>query len=139
MSLTAILLIAHGSRQPLANDDLYQLATRIAERGEYPIVEPCFLELAEPDIATGGARCVAHRCDVRAGLRHFPAGGVFAIPRHALAHRVFEQREPRRIHAHVHVRSAQENKTPGKRRAKPAAHYATPVFDGGCSRAVQQK
>ena len=55
MAQTAVLLIAHGSRHAPANDDLHQLAARFAGRGDYPIVEPCFLELAEPDIATGGA------------------------------------------------------------------------------------
>ncbi|MGC1723305.1 MAG: CbiX/SirB N-terminal domain-containing protein [Isosphaeraceae bacterium] len=56
---TAVLLIAHGSRQQAANDDLHALAARISAQGEYPIVEACFLELAEPDIATGGSRCAA--------------------------------------------------------------------------------
>jgi sirohydrochlorin ferrochelatase len=54
----AILLIAHGSREEGANDDLHQLAGRLAAQGDYSIVEPCFLELAEPDIATGGETCV---------------------------------------------------------------------------------
>lgn len=56
--ITAVLLIAHGSRHAPANDDLHQLAARMAARGDYPIVEAAFLELAEPDIPTGGARCV---------------------------------------------------------------------------------
>ena len=56
---TAVLLIAHGSRHPSANDDLHELAARLSAAGEYPIVEACFLELAEPDIPTGGDRCVA--------------------------------------------------------------------------------
>ncbi len=55
---TAVLLIAHGSRHKPANDDLHHLATRLADSGSVPIVVACFLELAEPDIATGGARCV---------------------------------------------------------------------------------
>src|SRR5271157_2926491 len=55
---TAILLIAHGSRHPAANDELRDLATRIEARGEYPIVKACFLELAEPDITTGAIRCM---------------------------------------------------------------------------------
>jgi sirohydrochlorin ferrochelatase len=55
---TAILLIAHGSRQPSANDDLYELAARLSTQRTYPIVESCFLELAEPDLVTGGHRCV---------------------------------------------------------------------------------
>ena len=52
---TAVLLIAHGSRHQPANDDLHEMAARFAAGGSYPIVEACFLELAEPDIATGGA------------------------------------------------------------------------------------
>ncbi len=56
---TAVLLIAHGSRQPAANRDLVELAERIASAGDYTTVEPCFLELAEPDIPTGVDRCAA--------------------------------------------------------------------------------
>ena len=58
-SQTAVLLIAHGSRHAPANDDLHRLAAQLAGRGDYAIVEPCFLELAEPDIRAGGDRCVA--------------------------------------------------------------------------------
>ena len=54
---TAILLIAHGSRQRSANDDLHELAERLAEQGTYPIVEASFLELAEPALIAGGDRC----------------------------------------------------------------------------------
>lgn len=54
----ALLLIAHGSRLAAANDDLHQLAARLAARGPYRTVEASFLELAAPDIVTGGDRCV---------------------------------------------------------------------------------
>ena len=56
--VTAILLIAHGSREPSANDDLHELAARLAGQGTYSIVQPCFLELADPGFVTGGDRCV---------------------------------------------------------------------------------
>ena len=56
---TAILLIAHGSRQQAANRDLAELVGRLEASARYPIVEGCFLELAEPDLPTGGDRCVA--------------------------------------------------------------------------------
>jgi sirohydrochlorin ferrochelatase len=56
--LTAVLLIAHGSRYAQANDDLFQLAARLAATGDSPIVEASFLELADPDIPGGAARCV---------------------------------------------------------------------------------
>ena len=55
---TAILLIAHGSREPSANNDLRELAARLSSQGIYPIVEPSFLELAEPELLAGGRRCV---------------------------------------------------------------------------------
>ena len=54
----ALLLIAHGSRRPEANADLEFVAERMRERGRYHHVQASFLELAEPDIAGGGAKCV---------------------------------------------------------------------------------
>ena len=56
---SAVLLIAHGSRRPEANADLADLAERLRARGRYPVVEVAYLEMAEPTIAEGGARCVA--------------------------------------------------------------------------------
>src|SRR5438445_12120118 len=55
---TAILLIAHGSRNAEANADLHHLVTELSRRGPYAIVEPAFLELAEPTIEAAGGRCV---------------------------------------------------------------------------------
>ena len=73
---TAVLVIAHGSRHEPANEDLRQLAARLAERGAYSIVEFCFLELAEPDIATGGERCVARGATRVLMVPYFLAAGV---------------------------------------------------------------
>ena len=75
----AVLLIAHGSRHAPANDDLHQLAARFAARGDYPIVEPSFLELAEPDIATGGDRCVARGATRVLMIPYFLSAGVHLI------------------------------------------------------------
>ena len=55
----ALLLIAHGSRRPEANDDLEYVAARLRERGRYPIVQVSYLELADPGIEAGGALCVS--------------------------------------------------------------------------------
>lgn len=55
----AILLIAHGSRREEANADLVRLAEMLRARGEYAIVEPSYLEIAEPTIPQGAAKCVA--------------------------------------------------------------------------------
>jgi sirohydrochlorin ferrochelatase len=76
---TAVLLIAHGSRQASANDDLHDLAARLAGRGEYPIVVASFLELAEPDIAVGGARCVAMGASRVLMVPYFLSSGVHLV------------------------------------------------------------
>jgi sirohydrochlorin ferrochelatase len=76
---TAILLIAHGSRHAPANDDLHELAARVAARGDYPIVEPSFLELAEPDIADGGRRCVERGATRVLLIPYFLSAGVHLL------------------------------------------------------------
>jgi sirohydrochlorin ferrochelatase len=58
-SETALLLIAHGSRQAEANDDLVWLAGELAAGGAYRAVVASYLELAEPSIEEGARRCVA--------------------------------------------------------------------------------
>ena len=73
---TAVLLIAHGSRQQAANDDLHELAARLAGQGTYPIVEPCFLELAEPELFKGGQRCVQQGATRVLMIPYFLADGV---------------------------------------------------------------
>ena len=54
----ALLLIAHGSRRAEANADLEFVAAALRERGRYPVVRVSYLELAEPNIESGGALCV---------------------------------------------------------------------------------
>jgi sirohydrochlorin ferrochelatase len=73
---TAVLLIAHGSREPSANADLHALAARLADTGEHPIVVACFLELAEPDIPAGGAHCVAQGATRVLMVPYFLSAGV---------------------------------------------------------------
>ncbi len=59
-SQTAVLLIAHGSRRAQANADLLKLAELVRERGEYGWVEIGYLEIAQPTIPQGVARCTEH-------------------------------------------------------------------------------
>ena len=56
--MRAALLIAHGSRRAEANADLHRLTALVRERGGFAVVEPAFLELADPDIPAGAAKCV---------------------------------------------------------------------------------
>ena len=72
---TALLLIAHGSRQPEANDDLHHVVEELVRRG-HALVEASFLELAEPDIDEGGARCVARGAGCVVLLPYFLSAGV---------------------------------------------------------------
>ena len=94
MCRTAILLIAHGSRHAPANDDLHRLADRFAGRGDYPIVEACFLELAAPDIATGGARCCARGARRVLMVPYFLSAGVHLIRDLAAARDALSRRHP---------------------------------------------
>jgi sirohydrochlorin ferrochelatase len=73
---TALLLIAHGSRQEEANSDLYFLADQLRARGPYGLVKASFLELAEPDIAAGAAQCVAQGATELILLPYFLSAGV---------------------------------------------------------------
>lgn len=91
---TAVLLIAHGSRHAPANDDLNELAGRFAERGQHPIVEACFLELAEPDIPTGGDRCVARGATRVLMIPYFLSAGVHLIRDLTAARDALRRRHP---------------------------------------------
>jgi sirohydrochlorin ferrochelatase len=73
---TALLLIAHGSRNQEANDDLYHVVAALRQRGCYPIVEAAFLEMAEPDIPRSGQRCVDQGSDRVILLPYFLSPGV---------------------------------------------------------------
>jgi sirohydrochlorin ferrochelatase len=73
---TAILLIAHGSRQAEANDDLIGLVQQLREAGTYAVVEAAFLELAEPTIAMAGRRCAAAGAERVILLPYFLSAGV---------------------------------------------------------------
>jgi len=55
---TALLLIAHGSRRSEANAELETIAELLRLRG-HDFVQVAYLELAQPEIAVGGANCVA--------------------------------------------------------------------------------
>ena len=72
---TALLLIAHGSRQEEANADLRHIAAGLRERG-WAIVEASYLELAEPSIVEAGVRCVEQRAERVILVPYFLSAGV---------------------------------------------------------------
>jgi sirohydrochlorin ferrochelatase len=73
---TALLLIAHGSREPEANADLHFVADALRQSGDYCCVEASFLELAEPGIEAGAARCLAQGAEAIVLLPYFLSAGV---------------------------------------------------------------
>lgn len=73
---TALVLMAHGSRNAAANDDLLHLAEQIRGLGRYAFVVASFLELAEPDIKTACQRCVAEGATRVVMSPYFLSAGV---------------------------------------------------------------
>jgi sirohydrochlorin ferrochelatase len=73
--MTALLLIAHGSRRAEANADLEFVADQLRVRGTYPDVQVSYLELAEPSIDAGGAACAARGADRVVMLPYFLSPG----------------------------------------------------------------
>ncbi len=91
---TAVLLIAHGSRHAPANDDLHGVVERISAKGEYPIVEPSFLELAAPSIAEGGEACVRRGAALVLMIPYFLSSGVHILRDLSLARDELAQLHP---------------------------------------------
>jgi sirohydrochlorin ferrochelatase len=56
---TAILLMAHGSRIPEANDAVHEIAKMVKNFAEYDVVEVSFRENHSPNIQQGIDACVA--------------------------------------------------------------------------------
>ena len=73
---TGLLLIAHGSRHAEANEDLEYVVAQMRCRGPCAIVEPAFLELAEPTADQAGTRCVEQGARRVIVLPYFLAAGV---------------------------------------------------------------
>ena len=73
---TALLLIAHGSRQEEANADLCALLAEMRNREEFPIVEGAFLELAWPTIEEGARRCAGRGAARVVMVPYFLSAGV---------------------------------------------------------------
>jgi len=73
---TALLLIAHGSRQDEANADLVDLVAEMRKRGDYAVVEGAYLELSTPTIEEACARCIAQGAERVILLPYFLSAGV---------------------------------------------------------------
>lgn len=92
--ITAVLLIAHGSRHEPANADLRRLAERLAAQGRYPIVEAAFLELTTPEIGEGGDRCVSRGATRVLMVPYFLSMGVHLLRDLTAAREALAARHP---------------------------------------------
>ena len=72
--MTALLLIAHGSRNAEANADLLHLAEEL--RADYAVVVASYLELAPPGIEEGARQCVAQGVNRVVLVPYFLSAGV---------------------------------------------------------------
>lgn len=92
--MRAALLIAHGSRRAEANDDLHRLTAQVVQRGGFDVVEPAFLELAQPDIPAAAAKCVERGATEVRMLPYFLSMGTHVAGDLEEFRGQFEQRYP---------------------------------------------
>jgi sirohydrochlorin ferrochelatase len=73
----ALLLIAHGSRREVSNQEVRELAARLEQIAcdRFDRVIPAFLELAEPDIPTGIGLCVESGATAVTAVPYFLSAG----------------------------------------------------------------
>ena len=59
--MKALLVVAHGSRQPAANEEVRRLIDEIRRRatGRFDFVSCSYLQFAEPSLAEGIDTCIA--------------------------------------------------------------------------------
>jgi sirohydrochlorin ferrochelatase len=94
---TALLLIAHGSRESKANADLEHTAELLRTRGEWAawaMVSWSYLELAKPDIAAAAAECVEKGADVVLLVPYFLSAGLHVTRDLENARRQLSERFP---------------------------------------------
>jgi sirohydrochlorin ferrochelatase len=106
---TAILLIAHGSRHEEANADLRYVAAALEQSG-FGVIEVSYLEMTEPGVEMGGARCVERGASRVVMAPYFLSAGVhvrrdLTSARESLAQRFpaveFRLAEPLGRHPHL--------------------------------------
>jgi sirohydrochlorin ferrochelatase len=54
---TAVLIVAHGSRNPAAEKEFLQIVEQLRQTLTYPILQYAWLEMSQPDIVTGLDLC----------------------------------------------------------------------------------
>lgn len=101
--MRALLLIAHGSRREASNDEVRELAAKMAQHAgsDFETVVPAFLELAEPSIPGGAGLCVAAGATEIIAVPYFLSAG-----RHVAEDIPAELEQARRSHPEVTIRQS---------------------------------
>ncbi|MCU1347621.1 MAG: hypothetical protein JWO56_651 [Acidobacteria bacterium] len=73
--MKALLIMAHGSPRPEANDDIRRVAETVRERRRYPLVVIGYLDCNEPTIGVAIDECVAAGADAIAAVPYFLHSG----------------------------------------------------------------
>jgi sirohydrochlorin ferrochelatase len=92
---TALLLIAHGSREDQANSDLLHVAAELGRRSSFVHVQAAFLELAQPDLDTAAAHCAAQEAECIVLVPYFLSAGVHVQRDLTAARKRLSERYPR--------------------------------------------
>jgi sirohydrochlorin ferrochelatase len=106
MSKRHLLIIAHGSRRQASNDEVRALGERVREIRDPDIeqVEVAFLELAEPGIPEGLARCAEQGAKEIIVFPYFLAAGTHVANDIPEAMAEFSQNHPNiKLHLANHL------------------------------------
>ena len=72
---TGVIVFTHGSRYQEGNETMLRLVAKLRVRLGNDLVEPCFMELAQPDIPTAIEKLVARGCNHIFGYAFFLVPG----------------------------------------------------------------
>lgn len=98
--MKALLLIAHGSRRKASNQEVIELAVKLAalEGNKFDLVKTCFLELADPGIGLAVSECAS------LGVQHITAIPYFlSAGRHVAEDVPHELAEAARQHRGMNI------------------------------------
>jgi len=94
--MKALLVVAHGSRREASNEEVRELARRLAAHAgnTYDCTESAFLELADPSIPEGIQHCIDHGADEVTVLPYFLSAGRHVVEDIPAEVRVKQQEHP---------------------------------------------
>ena len=75
----ALLLIAHGSRREESNDEVRELTRQLSKESGFTLVDCAFLELAQPDIVSGGESLIARGASELTVVPYFLVAGRHVV------------------------------------------------------------